>query len=159
MQIKRRIIILLAAFLLVSGISLLLNRASFDPDFNMLDVITGASEKSHDDSSEESGGEAAWGYSAEDLALEDEGAYTEEPADTGDGRYLLLRRADLPKGTLRILSDRESPEYSEAVQRVAAYYESLGYTTDVRECGNSMMLALAHAGKFDLFLLREEAES
>lgn len=37
--------------------------------------------------------------------------------------------------------------------------ENLGYSIEIREYSETMMLSLAHAGHFDLFLLRkEEAE-
>ena len=49
-QLKRRVIILLTTFLFVIGISAFLNKASFDPNFSVVDAVTGATKRSHHNS-------------------------------------------------------------------------------------------------------------
>ena len=157
-QLKRRFIILLASLLLVIGISALLNRASFDPNFSVVDAISSATKRSHRNSSK-TDTVTVWGYSVDDLVLPDEAAYIEETVATGNTNYVLLRKADLPNGTLLLLSDKDNRNYTKAVQQVAEYYENFGYTVEIREYSETMMLSLAHAAHFDLFLLREGAAS
>lgn len=157
-QLKRRFIILLASLLLVIGISALLNRASFDPNFSVVDAISSATKRSHRNSSK-TDTVTVWGYSVDDLVLPDEAAYIEETVATGNTNYVLLRKADLPNGTLLLLSDKDNRDYTKAVQQVAEYYENFGYTVEIREYSETMMLSLAHAAHFDLFLLREGAAS
>ena len=157
-QLKRRFIILLASLLLVIGISTLLNRASFDPNFSVVDAISSATKRSHRNSSK-TDTVTVWSYSVDDLALPDGTAYTEETIETTKGNYILLQRAVRSEDTLIILSDIDNSDYAKAVQQVAEYYENLGYTIEIREYSETMMLSLAHAEHFDLFLLREEAAS
>lgn len=157
-QIKRRLLILLASLLLVIAISTLLNRASFDPNFSVVDAISSATKRSHRSSSK-TDTVTPWGYSVDDLALPDEAAYIEETVSAGNSSYVLLRKANLQDGTLLILSDKDNRDYTKAIQQVAEYYEALGYTVEIREYSETMMLSLAHAEHFDVFLLREEAAS
>ena len=157
-QFKRRFIILLASLLLVIGISVFLNRASFDPNFSVVDAISSATKRSHRNSSKTDTA-TAWSYSVDDLALLDGSAYIEETTTIGNTSYVLLRKAELPNGTLLILSDKDNRDYTKAIQQGAEYYEALGYTVEIREYSETMMLSLAHAEHFDLFLLREEAAS
>lgn len=157
-QLKRRLLILLASLLLVIGISVFLNRASFDPNFSVVDAISSATKRSHRNSSK-TDTVTAWSYSVDDLALPDGSAYIEETTAIGNTSYVLLRKAELPNGTFLILSDKDNRDYTKAIQQVAEYYEALGYTVEIREYSETMMLSLAHAEHFDLFLLREEAAS
>lgn len=157
-QLKRRLLILLASLLLVIGISAFLNRASFDPNFSVVDAISSATKRSHRSSSK-TDTVTAWSYSVDDLALPDGSAYIEETTTIGNTSYVLLRKAELPNGTLLILSDKDNRDYTKAIQQVAEYYEALGYTVEIREYSETMMLSLAHTEHFDLFLLREEAAS
>lgn len=154
-QLKRRAVILLVSFMLVAGISVILNKASFDPDFSVVDVVTGATKHSQSDSSKTDTA-ASRSYSAEDLALSDETAYVEETVEGKGNRYVVLKKSELPNDTLVLLSDKDNTDYGEAVLQVAEYYENIGYRVEIREYSETMMLSLAHAGHFDLFLLREE---
>lgn len=157
-QLKRRFVILLVSFLFVTGISIFLNKASFDPDFSVVDAISGATKRSHHNSPK-ADTMTTWGYSVDDLMLTDETAYIEETIKVKSGSYALLKKADLLKDTLVILSDRDNSGYTKAVQQIAEYYENLGYSVEIRECSEIMMLSLAHAEHFDLFLLRKEASA
>ena len=154
-QLKRRAIILFILFLLVTGISIFLNKASFDPNFSAMDAVTGATKRSHHSLSK-ADTITTWGYSEDDIVLQDETAYIEKNIEVKNDSYVVLKKADLPKDTLVILSDKENSDYMKAVQQVAAYYENLGYLVEIREYNETMMLSLAHAGHFDLFLLRKE---
>lgn len=157
-QLKRRFIILIVSILVVIGISVFFNRASFDPDFSVVDVISGASKRSSRISSKTTT-MTAWDYSEDDLALPDKMAYTEETIEVKDSSYVLLRKSELPKDTLVILTDKNNSDYTKAVQQIAEYYENLGYLVEIREYSETMMLSLAHAGHFDLFLLRKEGDA
>lgn len=157
-QLKRRLMILLVTILFVGGFSVLLNRISFDVNFSVIDAISGATKKTHREKDKTNPTET-WSYSVDDLSLTDETAYMEETIHTETGDYILLRKTNLPDNTLVILSDSENKKYSKAVQEIAAEYESRNYKVEIRSCHETMMLSLAHAEHFDLFLLREEAAS
>ena len=101
----------------------------------------------------------AWGYFVDDLALPDEEEYTEETIEIKGSDYVVLKKADLPKDNLLLLSEKDNGDYAEAVQQVAEYYENLGYPVEIREYSETMMLSLAHAEHFDLFLLRKEIDT
>ena len=154
-QLKRRAIILFVSFLLVTGISIFLNKASFDPDFSVVDTITGATKRSRHNSAN-TDKITTWRYSEEDLVLSDKKSCIEESIEVKNSSYAVLKKADLSKDTLIILSDKDNSDYTKAVRQVAAYYENLGYLVHIREYSETMMLSLAHAGHFDLFLLRKE---
>ena len=154
-QLKRRASILFISFLLVTGISIFLNKASYDPDFSVVDAVTGATKRSQHNSSK-AGTITTWGYSEDDLVLQDETAYIEENIEVKNDSYVVLKKADLPQNTLVILSDKDNSDYTKAVRQVAAYYEDLGYSVEIRKYSETMMLSLAHAGHFDLFLLQKE---
>ena len=154
-QLKRRAIILFISFLFVIGISNFLNKASFDPNFSVMDAVTGATERSHHNSSK-ADTITTWGYSEDDLVLSDKKSCIEESIEVKNSSYAVLKKADLSKDTLIILSDKDNSDYTKAVQQVAEYYEDLGYSVEIREYSETMMLSLAHAGHFDLFLLRKE---
>lgn len=157
-QIKRRFFIILATLLIVTIISAFLNRASFDPNFSVMDALSGATRRTHKNTAV-SDTITTWNYSVETLALPDGTAYTEETVTTEAGSYVLLRKTDLPQNTLVILSNQTNNDYTEAVLLIAEYYESCGFTVKIRAYNETMMLSLAHAGHFDLFLLRKEATS
>lgn len=155
-QLKRRGLILLILLLCVVGFSSFLNRVSFDPNFSMVDAVSSASKRSHRKSASKSEDTAAWEYSTEELALPDTAEYEEEIIDTENGRYVVLRKTELSKDTLVLLSDKEDNDYAKAIRQVAKYYESSGYKVEIREYSEIMMLSLAHAEHFDVFVLREE---
>ena len=157
-KLIRRFLMILSALLIAMGFSIFLNRASFDPNFSVIDAISSATKRSHKSSSN-SNTAATWGYSAENIALPDMTAYCEGTIAVENGSsYVVLKKENLPKNTLVMLSDKDNDDYRQAVQQVTAYYRALGYRIEIRECSETMMLSLAHAEHFDLFLLREEAE-
>ena len=155
-QLKRRLLILLAALGVVIILSTVFNHASYDPNFSFVDAISGATRRSRRNDAETA---IEWEYFTDDLALPDPTAYTEETIDTENSRYIVLQKAELSDKPLIFLSDKNNSAYANAVQQAAQYYENAGYTVEIRTYSETMMLSLAHAEHFDLFLLREEAVS
>lgn len=157
-QRKHRLMILFITILFVGGFSIFLNRVSFDANFSVIDAISGATKQTHRKKDKANITET-WNYSIDDLSLSDKTAYIEETIHTETSNYVLLRKANLPDDTLIILSDSENKDYNKAVQEIAALYTNQNYKVEIRNCHETMMLSLAHAEHFDLFLLREEATS
>lgn len=156
--LTRNLLIIAASLLVTVAISTFLNRASFDPNFSVIDTISGATKRTRRNT-QKSDTVTEWGYSIDDLALPNIATYKEETVNIGNAKYVLLRKDDLPQGTLVMLSDKECSDYVIAVQEIAEYYNELGYMVEVRDYSETMILSLAHAGHFDLFLLREETET
>ena len=59
--------------------------------------------------------------------------------------------------TIMLLSARGNTEYQKAVQNVSVYLKEQGYHVRIKECSETMMLSLVHAGHFEVFLMSEEA--
>ena len=59
-QMKRKLIIALVTVLIIASFGALLNKISFDPDFSLVDALTGATK---DDESEKAEGAAGRWYS------------------------------------------------------------------------------------------------
>lgn len=152
---KRRLAILIVVILLVTGISVFLNRVSFDSNFSAIDVISGATKHSQKKSSSSDESDD-WEYSVDDIVLSDTEAFTEKTIITDGGTYTVLQKLNFPNDTLVILSDQNNNDYKNAVQETADYYENLGYKIEIRNYNETMMLSLAHAEHFDLFVLRRE---
>ena len=155
-QLKRRLLILMAALGVVIVFFTIFNHASFDPNFSFIDAISGATKRSQRNDEDTA---IEWEYSTDDLVLPNPAAYTEKIIDTSTGRYRVLQKVDFSDTQLILLSDKNNSSYANAVEQVANYYENAGYTDTVREYSETMMLSLAHVERFDLFLLREEAVS
>ena len=86
--------------------------------------------------------------------------YVEKRIQTGKHTYDVLWNEDLSDktpGSLQILSDETDASYKEAVQDLTEYLRQKGYGVSVIKCRGEQLLAFGHAGKFDVFLLREEA--
>lgn len=156
-NLQRRLILVLALLLLAGGLALLLNKASFDPNFSVLDAITGSTKRIHRESDGEN---AAWRYTREDLMLPEEARCEETILDTGETRYRLLwnRESEGTSETIMLLSNREDSDYQRAVRNVTAALENQGYTVRCAAYGETMMLSRAHAGRFDVFILCEEVQ-
>lgn len=149
-KIKHEIFVLTVLFILVGGISGFLNNVSFNPDFSMIDALSGATKKSHHEKQENS----KWKYSKEDIALSDT-EYVEEVVRIEEKNYRILRKNSDAKDIV-ILSNKENHDYQHAVKTIAEYLESQGYQIQIKKCSEFMMLSLAHAGRFDIFLMSEE---
>ena len=156
-RIRHVVLILMALLIIVGGISIFLNNASYNPDFSVIDAISGATKKTHGDNDEN---ETAflWGYTKDDLALSDEN-YAEEMIITAGSTYKILKNISAIENTdtIVLLSDRGNTEYQKAVQNIADYLKEQGYHVRIKKCSETMMLSLVHAGHFEVFLMSEEA--
>ena len=150
-------LILLILLLIVGGVSAFLNNASYNPDFSMIDAISGATKKSHN---VEGKNEVAfnWGYSKNEIALSGKD-YTEETIITAGNTYKVLENTSAVEKNGRdivLLSDKENEEYQKAIQNISDYLKGQGYHVRIKKCSEIMMLSLVHAGHFDIFLMSEE---
>ena len=156
-KIQHLMLILLVLLISVGGISVFLNNASYNPDFSVIDAISGATKKAHRDKGK-SETASVWGYSKDDLALSG-GKYTEEIIITAGNTYKVLENTSAMEHAddIVLLSDKGNEEYQKAVRNVSDYLEKQGYHVRIKECSEIMMLSLVHAGNFALFLMSEEA--
>lgn len=155
-RIQHLMLILLVLLISVGGISAFLNNASYNPNFSVIDAISGATKKSHRDK-EKSETVSVWGYSKDDLALSGE-KYAEEIIITAGNTYKVLENTSAMEHAddIVLLSDKGNEEYQKAVRNISDYLEKQGYHVRIKECSEIMMLSLVHAGNFDLFLMSEE---
>lgn len=157
-KIRHAGLVLLVLLAIVGGIYLFLYNASYNPDFSMIDVLSGATKKTHraagDPTKEKTA--SAWGYTKDDVAWS--GKSDEEGIVTAGTTYRVLKNiSDREKTDEQVLlSNRENPDYQKAVRRIAENLEKQGYRIRIKECGETMMLSLVHAGHFDWFLMCEE---
>ena len=156
-KIQHLMVILLVLLSSVGGISVFLNNASYNPNFSVIDAISGATKKSHRDK-EKSETVSVWGYSKDDLALSGEN-YTEEIIITAGNTYKVLENTSAMEHAddIVLLSDKGNNEYQKAVQNISDYLKERGYRVQIKECSETMMLSFVHAGHFDIFLMSEEA--
>lgn len=152
-KIQHRVLLLFLTSLVVGGIAVFLNHVSFDPDFSVIDAMSGATKKSH----HEDQGSVAWSYTRDDIALADTAGYAETEITVGEQKYLVLRK-ESDKKNLVMLSSQENVEYQAVVKKIAEEMEAEGYHVQIRTYSETMMLSMAHAGRFDLFLMREETK-
>lgn len=151
-KIQHGILVVIILLIIVGAISIFLNNLSFNPDFSIHDAMSGATEKSK----QEENVVSEWNYSRDDIQLSDS-EYTEKVIEAGKHRYRILQKDSDTKETV-ILSDKEDEDYQKAVENVAGYLEAKGCHVRIKECSNLMMLALAHAGHFDVLLMSEEVQ-
>ena len=155
-KIQHTVFLLAALLVIVGGISLFLNNASYNPDFSVLDAISGATKKTqHGEEKDET--VPAWGYTTEDIALSGKD-YVEANIVTDGKTYKVLKNTKRIENTENIvlLSDKENKEYQKAVKNIAGSLKEQGYKIRIKECSETMMLSLVHAGHFDIFLMSEE---
>lgn len=158
---RRRAILLVLTVVLISWFGSFLNKVSFDPSYSAVDVFSSASEKAKKQKSSEQI-EEPWNYTWDDVQLSEEEGYKEEKIVIGDTAYtvILNKNRHIEKNSgkeLLLLSNFLSSSYQEAISHLEAYYLAQGYQVKVESCSETMMLSYAHAGDFDVFLLREEA--
>ena len=102
---------------------------------------------------------SSWGYTKEDIALSEElfSSYTEEMIVIAGNTYRVLENtSDKNTDKIVLLSDKGNKEYQRAVKNIADYLKEQGYHVRIKECSETMMLSLVHAGHFDIFLMSEE---
>lgn len=157
-RMKHTAFVLAGLLLIVAGLSLFFNNASYNPDFSVMDAISGATKRSKHDSKDK-GNETSsdWNYTKDDIALSEK-EYTEVSIITKNSTYYLLKRKTTfsKKENIILLSSKENKTYQKAVQNVADDLKKQGYKVSIKQCSETMMLSLAHAGHFDLFLMKEE---
>ncbi len=160
---KRRITILLIVVLLIAALGSLCNKISYDPNFSMVDAMTGASkrkEREEKRTEENTPAETKeeWDYSLDRLALsEDDPKLSIVSVVDGKKEYRLLRANE--KGDSReivLLANSENADYLSSVQAVAVLLTEQGYTVSVRKYSETMFTSLAHAKKFDVIVIGEE---
>ena len=155
-KIQHRLFVLAALLVLVGGISLFLNNASYNPEFSVLDAITGATKKTqHSEAKDET--VPAWGYTTDDIALSGKD-YVEEQIVIDGNTYKVLKNTKAIENADKIvlLSNKENKEYQKAVKKIADSLKEQGYKIRIKECSEMMMLSLVHTGHFDIFLMSEE---
>ena len=157
-KIKHSAFVLVGLLLIVAGLSLFFNNASYNPDFSVMDAISGATKRSKNDSKDK-GNEASsdWNYTKADIALSGK-EYTEVLITTKNSTYHLLKSKQKfsKKQDIILLSSKENKTYQKAVQNVADDLKKHGYKVSIKQYSETMMLSLAHAGHFNLFLMKEE---
>ena len=157
-KIKHMLFVTACLVIIVAGISVLFHNISYNPDFSVMDAISGATKRSKNDSKDK-GNEASsdWNYTKDDIALSGK-EYTEESITIKNCIYKLLKNKTKfsKKEQIILLSNKEDKTYQKAVRNVADRFERQGYKVSIKQSSETMMLSLAHAGHFDLFLMREE---
>ena len=152
-KIKHRCMILLIWLIVVLGISVFLNHASFDPNFSVLDVVTGATKNSDKKNKKEN---TVWNYKKDELYLLKKQNVKEVKIKTNGITYHVLKHDLQNKKEILLLSNKEDNDYQKAVEHIEKYFEDQGYQVKIKETTETMMLSMVHAGKFDLFLISEE---
>lgn len=154
-RIRHYILVLILLFAAVGGISVFFHNVSFNPSFSMIDALSGATKKSRH-KNKENGEISKWKYEREDIAFSDP-AYAEETVTVGEKTYRILKKDSEAEHPV-ILSNKENRDYQRAVEDIAEYLDEQGYSVRIKDCSEVMMLSLAHAGHFDIFLMSEEEQ-
>jgi hypothetical protein len=101
-----------------------------------------------------------WEYTWDGIALPEEGDFSEVVFQAGGSKYRLLQNnRERAEGAVLVLPcDKQSASYQEAAQKVKSYLETEGYEVQVKNVTQARMLSIVHAGRFDYFLMSEEAK-
>ena len=182
--IQHRVLILLTLIIVTGGISIFLNNVSFNPDFSVVDALSGATKRSKKKAVK---GEniLTWEYTIEDVALKEERdaekeqtikedqytkkqqhkeQYVEKILKTDEGTYRILENENakmkMQKKTeaIILLSNKENSSYQKVVKNIASYLEKQGNSVRIKECTEIMMLSMVHAGDFTVFVMSEEKQ-
>ena len=151
---KRRIQLICFVLFCLAGTALLLNQISYNPAFSIVDAFSGATKHARSRKTAAHAGEKTWQYEAADLMLRQPELYDEKQVEADGTVYVVLQKKALDK-PLVILSNQENPAYEQAVQQVKNKYEQQGYQVQLKEGSEIMMMSLAHAGRFDVMVLRK----
>ena len=155
-KIKHMLFVTACLVIIVAGISVLFHNISYNPDFSVMDAISGATKKSKHNKKEMKE-DPDWNYTKDDIVLSGK-EYTEESITIKNCIYKLLKNKTKfsKKEQIILLSNKEDKTYQKAVRNVADRFERQGYKVSIKQSSETMMLSLAHAGHFDLFLMKEE---
>ena len=152
---KHTIKVLAAAAVIIILFGVLLNRISFDENFSMIDIMTGATKHSTAEvGSAKKAEEKNWSYSPEDFGLDPADSRWTETEITADGVTYTLLMNDSPRV---MLTDSENEDYRKASEKAVQALEQQGCEITVKPCTNTLFLSYARAGRFDVLLLRKEA--
>lgn len=152
-KIKHRCVILLIWLIVVFGISVFLNHASFDPNFSVFDVVTGATKKSDKKNKKE---KTSWKYRKDEFYLSSKQNVKEVKIKINDITYHILEHNLQNKKEILLLSNKEDNDYQKAVEQIEKYFKNQGYHVKIKETTETMMLSMVHEGKFHIFLMSEE---
>ena len=155
-KMKHMLFVAAGLMVIVTGISMLFHNISYNPNFSVMDAISGATKKSKHNKKEMKE-DPDWNYTKDDIVLSGK-EYTEESITIKNCTYKLLKNKTKfsKKEQIILLSNKEDKTYQKAVRNVADHFERQGYKVSIKQSSETMMLSLAHAGHFDLFLMREE---
>lgn len=157
-KMKHMLFVAAGLMVIVIGISMLFHNISYNPNFSVMDAISGATKRSKQNRKNK-GNETVtdWNYTKDDIALSGK-EYKEVSITAKNSTYDLLKSKTKfsKKENIILLSNKENKTYQKAVQNVADKLKKQGYKISIKQCSETMMLSLAHAGHFDLFLMKEE---
>ena len=158
---RRRAILLVATVVLISWFGSFLNKVSFDPNYSAIDVFSSATKRAKKSKTTAQADES-WNYTWDDVQLSEEDGYKEETIKIEDKYYTVIRNENRAakenaNKEMILLSNTSDSSYQKEVAQLADYYAGQGYDVKVEQSGEMMMISYAHAGRFDVFLLREEA--
>ena len=160
---RRRAILLVVTVVLISWFGSFLNKVSFDPNYSAIDVFSSATKRAKKSKTTAQADES-WNYTWDDVQLSEEDGYKEETIEIDNQYYTVIRnenrasqKNNKDSEEMVLLSNTSDSSYQKAVAQLADYYAGQGYDVKVEQSGEMMMISYAHAGRFDVFLLREEA--
>lgn len=157
-KMKHMLFVAAGLVVIVTGISVLFHNISYNPNFSVMDAISGATKRSKNDSKNKGNEEVFdWNYTKDDIALSEK-EYAEVSITIKNRTYHLLKSKTKfsKKENIILLSSKENKAYQKAVQNVADDLKKQGYKVSIKQYSETMMLSLAHAGHFDLFLMKEK---
>ena len=140
-------------FLIISGV--FLYKSSFDPQFTVVDALSGATKKK-----EHVKQTTEWGYTADDFSLgEKKQQYQEKKIFLNGKQYQVLWKITAQKqGKLILIVNKENRAYKKAASEFAGQLEQEGYQIQIREDTELMFQSVARSGKFDILLLNGEEQ-
>ena len=122
-KIKHMLFVTASLVIIVAGISVLFHNISYNPDFSVMDAISGATKKSKHNK-KETKEDPDWNYTKDDIALSGK-EYTEESITIKNCTYKLLKNKTKfsKKEQIILLSNKEDKTYQKAVRNVADHFE------------------------------------
>ena len=137
-----------------AGIALALfcHNASYNPSFSVLDAVTGATPKS---AAKRKVNSAATTYTLEDFQFQ-ESLEAFEMVRVEQG--VLMRRRVAQANPPVFLCDMDARDYRRKCEYAASALEQSGQPVELRLRHCYEFLSLAHAGRFDILLLTEDAK-
>lgn len=156
-RIRHGFVVAIITVAILGGAATFLNNVSYNPDFTVIDAISGASKKVQN--GEDESGKVTWKYTRADVVLPENQDYKDEKIEINQEEYQILRNISYEDKSkkLVILSNEQNISYQKSVREVASYLKKQGYDIRIKQCTETMMLSLVHTGNFDIFLMSKEA--